>query len=137
MKYLKLFEDFSQETQSPIEHDVDDILSSYFESAFEDILADDVGDDAAKSFTIDDFSEETRIKAKEEIEQFMEKAGQYLTNVTDEMIGHDFWLTRNHHGAGFWDRTGLEENGDTITKICQGFRELHVIVGDDDKLYLE
>lgn len=19
-------------------------------------------------------------------------------------VGHDFWLTRNHHGSGFWDR---------------------------------
>jgi len=23
---------------------------------------------------------------------------------SDESNGHDFWLTRNHHGAGFWDR---------------------------------
>ncbi len=24
--------------------------------------------------------------------------------VNDEYIGHDIWLTRNGHGAGFWDR---------------------------------
>lgn len=22
----------------------------------------------------------------------------------EEQAGHDFWLTRNRHGAGFWDR---------------------------------
>ena len=25
---------------------------------------------------------------------------------TDERAGMDFWLTRNRHGAGFWDRWG-------------------------------
>lgn len=24
--------------------------------------------------------------------------------VTPEQAGHDFWLTRNGHGTGFWDR---------------------------------
>jgi hypothetical protein len=24
----------------------------------------------------------------------------------DEQAGHDFWLTRNGHGAGFWDGMG-------------------------------
>jgi predicted RNA-binding protein Jag len=139
MKRLKLFEDFSQET--PIEHDIDDIINSYFEAALwtdEDRLAEEVGDESAKSFTIFDFSEETKIKAKEEIEQFMDKVGQYLTNITDDMIGHDFWLTRNHHGAGFWDRKEIEyEIGDKISEICNEFRELMVVVGDDGKLYLE
>ena len=141
MNHLKLFEEFSQFEQSPIEHDVDEILTSYFEAALwtdEDRLAEEVGDDKAKSFTIFDFSDETKAKAKEEIEQFMQKAGQYLTNVTDDMIGHDFWLTRNHHGAGFWDRKEIGyEIGDKISEICHEFRELMVVVGDDEKLYLE
>ena len=25
----------------------------------------------------------------------------------ETQAGHDFWLTRNHHGAGFWDRPEL------------------------------
>jgi hypothetical protein len=141
MNHIKLFEEFSQESQAPIEHDIDAILSSYFESALwtdEDNLAEDVGEDAAKSFTVFDFSDETKAKSKEDITKFMEKAGQYLNDVTDEMIGHDFWLTRNHHGAGFWDRKEIDyEIGDKISEICHEFRELHVIVGDDKKLYLE
>ena len=31
--------------------------------------------------------------------------------------GHDFWLTRNGHGAGFWDR-GLGEVGDALSEAC-------------------
>jgi hypothetical protein len=35
--------------------------------------------------------------------------------------GHDFWLTRNRHGAGFWD--GKWQNGDDLTYIAQQFKE--------------
>lgn len=31
-------------------------------------------------------------------------------HVDDSRHGHDFFLTRNHHGAGFWDR-GYDLNG--------------------------
>ncbi len=29
--------------------------------------------------------------------------------------GHDFWLTRNRHGAGFWDRGYSRDVSDTLT----------------------
>ncbi len=35
--------------------------------------------------------------------------------------GHDFWLTRNHHGCGFWDGDWPEEAGERLTdaaKVC-------------------
>ena len=31
-------------------------------------------------------------------------------------IGHDFWLTRNGHGAGFWDRF-MDEPGERYGRI--------------------
>ncbi len=31
----------------------------------------------------------------------------FLTSETIEQAGHDFWLTRCGHGAGFWDRGNL------------------------------
>lgn len=37
-----------------------------------------------------------------------------------ELAGHDFWLTRNGHGAGFRDRE-LGELGDRLTKAAQAF----------------
>lgn len=41
--------------------------------------------------------------------------------------GHDFWLTRNHHGAGFWDR-GLGELGDRLTKAAHAYGEAYLTV---------
>lgn len=35
-----------------------------------------------------------------------------------EMAGHDFWLTRNGHGTGFWDR-GLGDIGRQLTDAAE------------------
>ena len=37
--------------------------------------------------------------------------------------GHDFWLTRNGHGAGFWDGD-WQKYGEMFTKIAQSFGEV-------------
>jgi hypothetical protein len=52
----------------------------------------------------------------------------------EECAGHDFWLTRCGHGAGFWDR-GLGEVGDTLTKACKAFGNVDLYVGDDGFIY--
>ncbi len=44
-----------------------------------------------------------------------------------EQAGHDFALTRNHHGAGFWDR-GLGEAGDLLTEAAETFGESNLWV---------
>lgn len=35
-----------------------------------------------------------------------------------ELFGHDFWLTRNRHGAGFWDR-GLGDLGEALSDLAK------------------
>lgn len=42
---------------------------------------------------------------------------------TWEHVGHDFWLTSQGHGAGFWDR-GLGEVGDTLTDSVNGYTDI-------------
>lgn len=49
-------------------------------------------------------------------------------------VGHDFWLTRNSHGVGFWDR-GLGEVGARLTRAANRFGESALYVGDDGLLY--
>jgi hypothetical protein len=51
-----------------------------------------------------------------------------------EYAGHDFWLTRCGHGAGFWDR-GLDELGDRLTEACKAYGSLDLYVGDDGQIY--
>lgn len=47
--------------------------------------------------------------------------------------GHDYWLTRNGHGAGFWDR-GLGAIGDTLSAAAR-YSEVYVCLGDDGRVY--
>jgi len=46
-----------------------------------------------------------------------------------ELAGHDFALTRNGHGAGFWDR-GLGEVGDKLSKLAGSYGECDWLLQD-------
>lgn len=47
---------------------------------------------------------------------------------------HDFWLTRNHHGAGFWDGD-YPIWGYKLTEVAHMFPEVELYVGDDGFIY--
>lgn len=50
--------------------------------------------------------------------------------------GHDFWLTRNGHGCGFWDGDWSEPEATLLDECAKQFRECDLGVGDDGLLYL-
>ena len=50
--------------------------------------------------------------------------------------GHDFWLTRNHHGAGFWDGDWPEKDGKTLTEASHAFGSSDLYVGDNGLVYV-
>lgn len=54
----------------------------------------------------------------------------------EEMAGHDFWLTRNGHGAGFWDGDLPEATGKRLTASAKSFGECYLYVGDDGKIHV-
>ncbi len=63
-------------------------------------------------------------QARKDCAAFEEKAAAFLPLAGDyEQNGHDFWLTRNHYGAGFWDRGYDEPIGDKLTEIAHSFGE--------------
>ncbi len=55
---------------------------------------------------------------------------------TAEQNGHDYWLTRNGHGAGFWDRGYSKELGQALTDAAHKSGESDLYVGDDGKVYI-
>jgi hypothetical protein len=52
----------------------------------------------------------------------------YATGYTETQAGIDYYLTRNGHGAGFWDR-GLGDIGDRLSDACR-YRETYAFFGD-------
>jgi len=49
---------------------------------------------------------------------------------------HDYALTRNHHGAGYWDR-GYGAAGDRLTTAAESMGEVGPVIGDDGAIYIE
>lgn len=75
-------------------------------------------------------------EAREDCQSFVDLCRDNGVALLDAaQMGHDFWLTRNHHGAGFWDR-GLGEQGLQLTKWANTFGSCDAYVGDDGKVYL-
>lgn len=50
--------------------------------------------------------------------------------------GHDFWLTRNGHGVGFWDGDWPEPYASQLTDAAKAFGSADAYLGDDGKVYL-
>jgi hypothetical protein len=52
-----------------------------------------------------------------------------------DSAGHDYFLTRNRHGAGFWDRD-LGDVGQRLTEAAHHDGEQTLYIGKDGRLYV-
>lgn len=68
--------------------------------------------------------------------ELLESATEYGSNFNydSENAGHDFWLSRNGHGAGYFDRD-LGEIGDALQAAARASGSCDLYAGDDGKLY--
>jgi hypothetical protein len=53
---------------------------------------------------------------------------------SEESAGHDFWLTRNRHGAGFWDRGLPDGIGDELTRAAHPYGRVDTYCDDDGRI---
>ena len=85
---------------------------------------------------VDDLPEETWGEAKRDCMIFLSRNEDLIaeSGMSDDHIGHNFWLDRNGHGTGFWDRE-LGEAGDRLSKACDEFGETWIYMGDDGRVY--
>lgn len=72
---------------------------------------------------------------KADLEEYCERRGDHPEYTAADCAGHDFWLTRNGHGAGFWDR-GLGELGKRLSAAARLEGGRNFYVGDDGVLYV-
>ena len=109
----------------------DAFIAAFFEAlfwsegeAFYDLSYTDLEDDDAKELISDCLG-------------FLSEASTLLakTSLTFESAGHDFLLTRNGHGAGFWDR-GLGDIGDKLTGMAHNYGTIGLDLGDNGQVYV-
>jgi len=83
-----------------------------------------------------DIAPETIAKAVDDCAAFQAEYQALLEEAGDDsQNGHDFWLTRNRHGAGFWDRGYPKPIGDGLTKAAHSYGESNWYVGDDGMVH--
>jgi hypothetical protein len=115
----------------------DEYLLQYFETALwssADERDEYGGDPLDKNYGIEDFTVDSLKKMivgaeafikKPKVEKAIEKAGGDYGQA-----GHDFWLTRNGHGAGFWDGDWPEPEATTLTTASEKMGEIDLYVSN-------
>lgn len=98
---------------------------------------------ADQNYGPDDFSEDAIKAIEKDCRDFLDKAGDLICQDNLEkrgnpwhQAGHDFWLTRSGHGAGFWDGDWKDDAGKKLTEIAESFGHVWIYVGDDGKIYM-
>lgn len=97
-------------------------------------------DDAG--FSIFDFSPEALAAATADCERFEGENSTdlalYLEEYPEDYAGHDLWLSRNGHGAGFFDRTGVNDASLVrLQNAARAFGGIDLVAGDDGKIHFQ
>lgn len=122
--------------------ELDAFTQGYLTAAFwlakdEDDLDESGNPNDSPDWTVDDLAPEAIERATACCADFQSANAADLdaTGADAERNGVDFWLTRNRHGAGFWDR-GYGEIGDRLTANARPYGETDLYRGDDGRIYL-
>lgn len=99
--------------------------TAYLECALWASIGDD-GESLDGFYTPDDLDPASLARIRQDCEGFIEAQRELLRGLEPEQCGHDFWLTRNGHGAGFWDR-GLGLVGRMLTDACKPYGETDLV----------
>jgi len=106
------------------------------------------------NYTIESFDEESLNKLYVEYQQFISVVEEKITAAVGEnwdciddfydlaqpainQTEYDYILTRNHHGAGFWDGDWSSEVSQILDDAAQSQSEFTAYVDDYGRIYLE
>lgn len=111
--------------------------------AFRDYIAcalwascDDNGEPLDSVYSIDDINKKSLLAQYREWSEFAQDNAELIaqSGLSPMDCAHDFWLTRNRHGAGFWDR-GIGNIGKQLTDRARDCGSVDAIIGDDGSIY--
>ncbi len=75
------------------------------------------------------FTNKSKEKAARDVERFLSENQEDIiifleSGFSEELVGHNFYLNRNHHGSGFWDENGCDKAVlDRLSESSKNFGE--------------
>lgn len=147
------------------DEELDAVLNAYLSTALWSSTTEnedgETGTFDTHGYGVDDLSDEFVTQAREDVNAFYRTERTALTPyMSPDEAGHLFWLTRNRHGAGFWDKTyhgaavgheyynrmGITRDEaryrvrfnramERLTACSHAYGSVDLYVGDDGKVY--
>lgn len=107
------------------------IITDHFIMALIWSEVDDSGSPLDDNYDESDIAPEGYNEIYQDCESFYKEAKPLLDEAGSslEQTGHDFCLTRNRHGVGFWDR-GYGDIGDRLSNMCKPYGSIHLMESD-------
>jgi len=118
-------------------HLMDPFTIAYIEAALwssTDESDEQGGEPLDANYGLNDIAPETLASILNDCEAFQQDHAEDIGGEL-ERAGHDFWLTRNGHGAGFWDGDWDEGIGLRLTDASDVYGSVDLYVGDDGLIY--
>lgn len=124
-------------------YDFDDFLTGYTGCALWSSTDDD-GGPLDGIYAVQDIAPESQELMQGDCLRFLEMDG-VLKSIAEGSLkggseftraGQDFWLTRNRHGAGFWDGCWEAPYDQQLTKASHEFPGCDLFIGDDGLIHL-
>jgi len=123
---------------------LDDFTIAFLDAALwssNDESREDGGDPLDDNYSIYDFDKESLVRFAAECARFQEENAADLEigyesvpheDSPEARAGHDFWLNRNGHGAGFWDGDWPEPQASRLDAASKRFGEVNLYVQDGE-----
>jgi hypothetical protein len=94
------------------------------------------GEPLDKNYDVSDIAPATIAQMIKDCKDFEEANEDDLdaTGLSEERLGHNFWLSRNGHGAGFFDDV-FGELGDKLQRAAKVYGTVDLYVGDDGRIH--
>jgi len=120
-------------------------LERFTQATKEAMYFTDTGGGGEQPPTHSDLAPETLLDIEADCRSFWRRFGCFI-NVAEctrgdgswsnaAQAGHDFWLTRNGHGSGFWDGDWSEPYGEMLSNGSKAYGEFQIYLGDDGLIY--
>lgn len=116
--------------------DLDAFTLAYVEAALWS-STDDECEPLDRNYSRDDIADECMVRMVADCAKFQRDNEELITEgnclsgryPAIERAGHDFWLTRNGHGCGFWEQDDWAQvAGESLTRSAHAFGEVNLYV---------